>query len=146
MRFIEYMDVGTTNGWRLDDVVTAKSILQTITAEFPLDPIEPAYLGEVASRYRYRDGSGEIGIIASVSAPFCGDCTRLRLTAEGTAYTCLFGSDGTDLRALVRSDASYTAIAEALTRVWSQRADRYSELRAGGTNGWEPVEMSYVGG
>ncbi len=146
LRFIEYMDVGTTNGWRLDDVVPAKSILQTITAEFPLDPIEPAYLGEVASRYRYRDGSGEIGIIASVSAPFCGDCTRLRLTAEGTAYTCLFGSDGTDLRALVRSDASYTAIAEALTRVWSQRADRYSELRAGGTNGWEPVEMSYVGG
>jgi len=146
LRFIEYMDVGTTNGWRLDDVVPAKQILEAIETRYPLEPVEPTYRGEVATRYRYRDGSGEIGVIDSVTAPFCGDCTRLRLTAEGTAYTCLFASTGSDLRALVRSGADNAAITAALSDIWQQRADRYSEIRSEGTDGWERIEMSYVGG
>ena len=146
LRFIEYMDVGTTNGWRLDKVVPAQKVIETIAAAFPLEPLQPAYRGEVARRYRYRDGSGEIGVIASVTAPFCGDCTRLRLTAEGSAYTCLFASSGVDLRALVRSDTDGTAIAKALTEIWEHRTDRYSELRSEETDGWERIEMSYVGG
>lgn len=146
LRFIEFMDVGTTNGWRLDDVVAAKTIIATVNAEFPLEAVEPSYRGEVARRYRYSDGSGEIGVIASVTAPFCGDCTRLRLTAEGTAYTCLFASGGEDLRVLVRSDNPEAAISTALTDIWERRTDRYSERRAEGTAGWDPIEMSYVGG
>ncbi len=146
VRFIEYMDVGTTNGWRLDDVVSADEIHRAISAEFPLEPVEAAYHGEVATRYRYVDGSGEIGIIASVTAPFCGDCTRLRLSAEGSAYTCLFASAGSDLRALIRSGADDDSIAKALTTIWEGRSDRYSEQRAEGTAGWERIEMSYIGG
>jgi cyclic pyranopterin phosphate synthase len=146
LRFIEYMDVGTTNGWRLDDVVSASEIHRLIASEYPLEPVEAAYRGEVATRYRYADGSGEIGIIASVTAPFCGDCTRLRLSAEGSAYTCLFASAGSDLRALIRSGADDDSIAEALTAIWEKRSDRYSEKRSEGTDGWEPIEMSYIGG
>jgi len=146
VRFIEFMDVGTTNGWRMDDVVPAEEIIAAIDARHPLEPVTAAYRGEVASRYRYRDGAGEIGVIASVTRPFCGDCTRLRLTAEGAAYTCLFASRGTDLRQLVRSGADEDALVDAITAIWQQRDDRYSELRSEATDGWDPVEMSYIGG
>jgi cyclic pyranopterin phosphate synthase len=130
LRFIEYMDVGHTNGWRLDDVVSAAKIVATIGAELPLEPIEPNYAGEVARRYRYRDGSGEIGVIASVTEPFCGACTRARLSAEGRLYTCLFATEGHDLRALVRGGASESDLTEGIGRVWRARGDRYSELLA----------------
>jgi cyclic pyranopterin phosphate synthase len=133
LRFIEYMDVGHTNGWRLDEVVPAAEIVRTVDAEWPLEPVEPAYRGEVARRYRYRDGAGEIGVIASVTQPFCGDCTRARLSAEGRLYTCLFAVRGHDLRAVVRSGADDGELLEAIGRVWSRRADRYSELRAKAT-------------
>jgi len=146
VRFIEFMDVGTTNGWRLDDVVPGHEILGLIDAQFPLEPLERAYPGEVASRYRYVDGTGEIGIISSVSAPFCGDCTRLRLSAEGSIYTCLFASAGTDLRELIRSEADDAAVVATLRSVWEERTDRYSEIRSDGTDGWERIEMSYIGG
>jgi cyclic pyranopterin phosphate synthase len=118
LRFIEYMDVGATNGWRLDDVVPAAEIVAAIDAELPLEPAEPNYRGEVARRWRYRDGSGEIGVIASVTQPFCGDCTRARLSAEGRLYTCLFGLRGHDLRGLVRSGASDDDLAGAIGGVW----------------------------
>jgi GTP 3',8-cyclase len=146
LRFIEYMDVGHTNGWRLDDVVSAADIVATIGAELPLEPIEPNYAGEVARRYRYRDGSGEIGVIASVTEPFCGACTRARLSAEGRLYTCLFATEGYDLRALVRGGASESDLAEEIGRVWRARADRYSELRSAKTADLPKVEMSYIGG
>lgn len=146
IRFIEYMDVGTTNGWRLDDVVPAAEIVAAIDAVHPLEPIAPGYRGEVASRYRYRDGSGEVGIIASVTAPFCGDCTRLRLSAEGSAYTCLFASSGTDLRGSLRAGADDRTLLQLLSKLWSGRADRYSEIRSDDTDGWERIEMSYIGG
>jgi len=144
--FIEFMDVGTTNGWRLDDVVPGHEIIGLINAQFPLEPLERTYPGEVASRYRYKDGTGEIGIISSVTAPFCGDCTRLRLSAEGSIYTCLFASGGTNLRELIRSGADDAAVAATLRSVWEKRADRYSEIRSDGTDGWERIEMSYIGG
>jgi cyclic pyranopterin phosphate synthase len=146
LRFIEYMDVGATNGWRLDDVVPAEEILRTIDAELPLEPVEPAYRGEVARRWRYRDGGGEVGVIASVSQPFCGDCTRARISAEGRLYTCLFAVRGHDLRALVRSGADDAALAAEIERVWSARTDRYSERRSESTSGLKKVEMSYIGG
>ena len=146
VRFIEYMDVGTTNGWRLDDVVPAKEIVARIDSEMPLVPVDPAYRGEVANRYRYRDGSGEIGIIASVTQPFCADCTRARISAEGRLYTCLFATEGHDLRALLRGGASDTEIADAIASIWSVRSDRYSELRAAETAGLKKIEMSYIGG
>ena len=146
LRFIEYMDVGHTNGWRLDDVVSVAEIVATIGAELPLEPIEPNYAGEVARRYRYRDGSGEIGVIASVTEPFCGACTRARLSAEGRLYTCLFATEGHDLRALVRGGASESDLAEAIGRVWRARADRYSELRSAETADLPKIEMSYIGG
>jgi GTP 3',8-cyclase len=146
LRFIEYMDVGHTNGWRLDDVVSAAEIVATIGAELPLEPIEPNYAGEVARRYRYRDGSGEIGVIASVTEPFCGACTRARLSAEGRLYTCLFATEGHDLRALVRGGASESDLAEEIGRVWRARADRYSALRSAETADLPKVEMSYIGG
>jgi len=146
VRFIEYMDVGATNGWRLDDVVPAAEIVAAVDAEFPLEPVEPAYRGEVARRWRYRDGAGEIGVIASVTQPFCGDCTRARISAEGRLYTCLFAVKGHDLRALVRSGASDEELAAAIGSVWRVRADRYSELRSGRTAGLPRVEMSYIGG
>ena len=146
VRFIEYMDVGTTNGWRLDDVVPAKEIVARIDSEMPLVPVDPAYRGEVANRYRYRDGSGEIGIIASVTQPFCADCTRARISAEGRLYTCLFATEGHDLRALLRGGASDAEIADAIASIWSIRSDRYSELRAAETAGLKKIEMSYIGG
>jgi cyclic pyranopterin phosphate synthase len=146
LRFIEYMDVGHTNGWRLDDVVPAGEIIATVDAELPLEPIEPNYRGEVARRWRYRDGSGEIGVIASVTQPFCGDCTRARLSAEGRLYTCLFGLRGHDLRALVRGGVSDEELREAIGRIWARRGDRYSELRSANTADLPKVEMSYIGG
>jgi cyclic pyranopterin phosphate synthase len=146
LRFIEYMDVGATNGWRMDDVVPASEIVATIDAELPVEPVEPAYRGEVARRWRYRDGSGEIGVIASVTQPFCGDCTRARISAEGKLYTCLFAVRGHDLRALVRSGAGDDELHEAIGRVWARRADRYSERRTEQTAGSQRIEMSYIGG
>jgi GTP 3',8-cyclase len=146
LRFIEYMDVGHTNGWRLDDVVPAAQILSTIDAELPLEPTDPNYRGEVAKRWRYRDGSGEIGIISSVTQPFCGGCTRARLSAEGRLFTCLFAVRGHDLRAVVRNGCSDGELDEAIARVWRARGDRYSELRTAETALRPKVEMSYIGG
>jgi cyclic pyranopterin phosphate synthase len=146
LRFIEYMDVGATNGWRLDDVVPAAEIVERISAELPLEPVEPGYRGEVAQRWRYRDGGGEIGLIASVTQPFCGDCTRARISAEGRLYTCLFAVRGHDLRALVRGGASDDDLRERLEAIWGGRTDRYSELRSEATQGLPKVEMSYIGG
>jgi cyclic pyranopterin phosphate synthase len=146
LRFIEYMDVGHTNGWRLDDVVPAAELVARIDAELALDPIEPAYRGEVARRYRYRDGGGEVGVIASVTEPFCGDCTRARLSAEGRLYTCLFAVRGHDLRALVRGGATDEELSLAIGRIWAARTDRYSEIRSAHTVGLPKVEMSYIGG
>jgi GTP 3',8-cyclase len=146
LRFIEYMDVGATNGWRLDDVVPAAEILAAVSAEFPLEPVEAAYRGEVARRYRYRDGAGEIGIIASVTQPFCGDCTRARISAEGRLYTCLFAAKGHDLRALLRSGAGDQEIADAIAGIWIRRTDRYSEIRSERTTDLPRIEMSYIGG
>jgi GTP 3',8-cyclase len=146
LRFIEYMDVGHTNGWRLDDVVSAEEIVATIHDELPLEPLEANYPGEVARRYRYADGSGEIGVIASVTQPFCGACTRARLSAEGRLYTCLFATDGHDLRALLRRGATDTELQDAISAVWQRRSDRYSELRSEQTADLPRVEMSYIGG
>jgi GTP 3',8-cyclase len=146
LRFIEYMDVGHTNGWRLDDVVPAKEIVARLDEAFGIEPVEPAYRGEVARRYRYRDGGGEVGVIASVTQPFCGDCTRARLSAEGRLFTCLFAIRGTDLRAPIRSGATDEELETAIRGVWNVRKDRYSELRADATEGLEKVEMSYIGG
>lgn len=146
LRFIEYMDVGTTNGWRLDQVVPAAEVLRQIDAAYPLEPVEPNYTGEVANRYRYRDGAGEIGLIASVSQPFCGDCTRARLSADGQVYLCLFAAFGFDLRAQLRSGAADEAIRERLAALWRGRDDRYSEIRSQATDGLGRVEMSYIGG
>jgi cyclic pyranopterin phosphate synthase len=146
VRFIEYMDVGHTNGWRLDDVVPAAEVVAAIDADYPLEPIEPGYRGEVASRWRYRDGSGEIGVISSVTQPFCSDCTRARLSADGKLYTCLFAVRGHDLRALLRDGASDEKLTAALRGIWGARTDRYSELRTAETAGLEKVEMSYIGG
>jgi len=146
LRFIEYMDVGSTNGWRLDEVVPAAEILERIGAEFPLEPVPPEYPGEVATRYRFRDGAGEIGVIASVTRPFCGDCTRARLSADGRLYTCLFAVSGHDLRAPLRSDASDEELRQRIEAVWAVRTDRYSELRSAATPRASKVEMSYIGG
>jgi GTP 3',8-cyclase len=146
VRFIEYMDVGATNGWRLDEVVPAAEIVAAIDAELPLEPLDPNYHGEVARRYRYRDGGGEIGVIASVTQPFCGDCTRVRLSADGTLYTCLFAARGHDLKSLLRSGASDAELSAAIRRIWTRRTDRYSELRSEETVDLPRVEMSYIGG
>jgi len=146
LRFIEYMDVGATNGWRLDDVVPAAEIVERIGAVFPLEPVEPGYRGEVAQRFRYRDGAGEIGVISSVTQPFCGDCTRARVSAEGKLYTCLFAVRGTDLRALLRGGASDDDLHDAIATVWTRRADRYSEIRTERTSELPRIEMSYIGG
>jgi cyclic pyranopterin phosphate synthase len=146
LRFIEYMDVGTTNGWRLDDVVPAAEIVMRIDQVFPLEPANPNYRGEVAKRWRYRDGQGEIGVISSVTQPFCGDCSRARLSAEGRLYTCLFATQGTDVRALLRGGATDDELATVIRRVWTGRDDRYSEIRTEGTTDLHKVEMSYIGG
>jgi cyclic pyranopterin phosphate synthase len=146
VRFIEYMDVGNTNGWRLDQVVPAAEIVERIARVFPLEPAQRHYRGEVAERWRYRDGAGEIGVISSVSQPFCGDCTRARLSPEGKLFTCLFASDGLDLRASLRAGASEAEIELILRRAWSERRDRYSEARASLTQIPRKVEMSHIGG
>ncbi len=146
VRYIEFMDVGTSNGWRMDQVVTAKEIVEMIGREFPLEPAKSQYRGEVANRYRYKDGAGEIGIITSVSQPFCGDCTRARLSADGSLYTCLFAAAGHDFRELLRSGKTDGEIAAVLRSIWSVRDDRYSDLRASETPGLQKIEMSYIGG
>jgi GTP 3',8-cyclase len=146
LRFIEYMDVGHSNGWRLDEVISADEILAAIAAEFPLEPMAPTKPGEVAERYRYADGAGEIGIIASVSRPFCGDCNRARLSADGQLYTCLFATSGHDLRTPLRGGASDDDLEATIRRIWEVRDDRYSELRSEATVSLPKVEMSYIGG
>ena len=146
LRFIEYMDVGHTNGWRMDDVVTAGQIVGMINAEAPLEQVDPNYRGEVAERWRYRDGSGEIGVIASVTQAFCRDCTRARLSTEGRLYTCLFATSGHELKPLLREGASDDDISNAIGVIWRRRGDRYSELRTAETAGLQKVEMSYIGG
>jgi cyclic pyranopterin phosphate synthase len=146
LRFIEYMDVGHTNGWALDEVMPSAEIVAAIDAELPLEPVAPQYHGEVASRYRYRDGAGEIGLISSVTEPFCGSCTRARLTAEGLLYTCLFGVDGVDVRAALRGAEGDAAVRDLLVAVWTSRRDRYSELRSASTRELPKVEMSRIGG
>jgi cyclic pyranopterin phosphate synthase len=146
LRFIEFMDVGATNGWQLADVVPASEIVSRISAELPLEPATPNYPGEVARRFRYADGGGEIGVITSVTQPFCGDCSRARLSAEGKLYTCLFATDGFDLRALLRGGTDDAEVASALRGVWSQRTDRYSEIRTEETARRPKVEMSHIGG
>ncbi len=146
LRFIEYMDVGTTNGWRLDDVVPAAEIRNAIDASWPLEPLQANYPGEVASRYRYHDRAGEIGLISSVTQPFCGGCTRARLSAEGKLHTCLFASHGHDLRAMLRNGATDEQLAQRLRSIWTARADRYSEARTADTTPTKKIEMSYIGG
>ena len=146
LRFIEFMDVGSTNGWRMDDVFPANEIISMISAEIPIEPVAPNYPGEVAQRCRYKDGSGEIGIISSVTQAFCQSCTRMRLSADGKIYTCLFAINGFDLRELLRSGANDTEIAQAVTQVWQKRTDRYSDIRSQATTNLPKVEMSYIGG
>jgi cyclic pyranopterin phosphate synthase len=146
LRFIEYMDVGHTNGWRLDDVVPAAEIVTALDLAFGVEPVDAAYRGEVAKRYRYRDGAGEFGVISSVTQPFCGDCTRARLSAEGRLYTCLFAVRGHDLRAVIRKGASDEELTAAIADQWNVRKDRYSELRSHETPDLERIEMSYIGG
>ncbi|HEX5836414.1 MAG TPA: GTP 3',8-cyclase MoaA [Anaerolineales bacterium] len=146
LRFIEYMDVGHTNGWRMDDVVPAAEIIKRIGAEMPLEPADPNYTGEVAERWRYKDGSGEVGVIASVTQAFCRTCNRARISAAGQLYTCLFAVKGHDLRSLLRSGASDEEIALFIERVWNKRSDRYSELRTENTANLPKVEMSHIGG
>ena len=146
LRFIEYMDVGNTNGWRMDDVVTARDIIELVGAQFPLEPLDPNYRGEVAERWRYRDGSGEIGVIASVTQAFCRDCTRARVSTEGQLYTCLFATRGHDLRTLLRRGATDEELRAAIEGIWTARADRYSEVRSNETARLEKIEMSYIGG
>ncbi|TWP33638.1 GTP 3',8-cyclase MoaA [Leekyejoonella antrihumi] len=151
LRFIEYMDVGSTNGWRLDEVVPSGEVIRRINAELPLEPVEPRYVGETATRWRYRDGGGEIGAISSVTNAFCGDCTRARVSVEGRLFTCLFATKGHDLRALMRGGCSDEELASKLSGVWRVRADRYSELRSTQTpdlpvSRAHRIEMSYIGG
>jgi GTP 3',8-cyclase len=146
VRFIEYMDVGHSNGWRMDDVVPAAEIVAMIDAEMGLEPIAPNYPGEVVERWRYRDDSGEIGVIASVTRPFCGACTRARLSADGRLFTCLFATKGHDLRAPLRAGASDAEISASIGAIWRVRSDRYSELRTAETAALPKVEMSYIGG
>jgi cyclic pyranopterin phosphate synthase len=147
LRMIEYMDVGTTNGWRLDQVVPASDIVARIDAELPLEAVDPNYPGEVARRWRYRDGRGEIGVVASVTQAFCRSCTRARLSIEGRLYLCLFASQGYDLRSLLRGSATDTQLSTAIGRIWNARSDRYSELRGAAAADAAPrIEMSYIGG
>jgi cyclic pyranopterin phosphate synthase len=146
VRFIEFMDVGHSNGWRMDEVVPSREVVRLIGAEMPIEPVDPNYPGEVAERWRYTDGSGEIGVISSVTQAFCSTCTRARLSPEGSLYTCLFASRGSDLRVLLRSGKTDEEIAAYLRAVWSAREDRYSELRSQATTPLPKIEMSYIGG
>ncbi|HJS30040.1 MAG TPA: GTP 3',8-cyclase MoaA [Anaerolineales bacterium] len=146
LRFIEFMDVGHTNGWRLEDVLTARAVIERIHAEMPIEPVEPNYRGEVATRWRYKDGSGEIGLIASVSQPFCGNCHRTRLSANGNLYTCLFAVKGFDVKSLIRSGATDEDLLQTFRQIWINRTDRYSEIRSAETAGLQKIEMSFIGG
>lgn len=147
VRFIEYMDVGTTNGWRLTDVVPAAEMISMINEVFPVEPVDPNYRGEVAKRYRYKDGGGEVGLISSVTEPFCGSCTRVRLSAEGSIYTCLFAGAGTDLKGALRAGATDDELGAIIDATWTSRTDRYSEIRSSQTVSiGQRVEMSYIGG
>ena len=146
VRFIEYMDVGTTNGWRIDDVVPGQEVLETLSREWALVPAGENYFGEVAERWQYADGAGEIGIITSVTQPFCGTCTRARLSANGRLYLCLFATHGHDFRAMLRGGASDEEITAAIANVWHGRDDRYSEVRSENTRDLKKVEMSHIGG
>jgi GTP 3',8-cyclase len=146
VRFIEFMDVGATNGWRMDAVMPSSEVIRVINAEMPVEPLDPNYRGEVAERWRYRDGSGEIGVISSVTQAFCRTCTRVRLSTDGLLYTCLFATQGYDLRAILRGGASDEVLASAIGALWSVRADRYSEIRTAETAALRKVEMSYIGG
>jgi len=146
VRFIEYMDVGSTNGWRMDDVVPSAEIVNSIGDRFALEPIDPGYAGEVAERWRYQDGAGEIGVISSVTQAFCRDCNRARLSTEGRLFTCLFASSGHDLKSLVRGGASDAELRDQIVAIWRARGDRYSEIRTAETARLHKVEMSYIGG
>lgn len=146
VRFIEYMDVGTINHWQATDTVPSAELVKRINTRWPIEPMEPAYHGEVARRHRFSDGAGELGFISSVSAPFCGSCTRARLSSDGQLFTCLFASQGTDIRGPMRDGVDDAALVELIQSAWQQRDDRYSELRAGQQGGGEKVEMYYIGG
>ena len=146
VRFIEFMDVGSSNGWRLDDVVPSAEVLRRLDEAFGIEAVPPNYPGEVARRWRYRDGGGEIGVISSVTRPFCADCSRARLSTEGKLFTCLFATHGHDLRALLRNGVDDAGLATAIAAVWGARDDRYSALRSSATVGLRKVEMSYIGG
>jgi cyclic pyranopterin phosphate synthase len=146
VRFIEFMDVGATNGWRMDDVVPSAEVIRRINERWPLEPVDPNYAGEVAERWRYLDGAGEIGVISSVTQAFCSDCTRMRLSTEGSLYTCLFAQTGHDLKSLIRAGASDDELRNEIAAVWQRRTDRYSELRTEETAQQRKVEMSYIGG
>lgn len=146
VRFIEYMDVGATNGWSLEEVVPSPEVVRMIDRETPIEPVDPNYPGEVAERWRYRDGSGELGVISSVTQAFCGGCTRIRLSTDGQLYTCLFAARGHDLRRLLRAGRSDEDIEAVIGTIWRQRADRYSEIRTAETAALRKVEMSYIGG
>jgi len=146
VRFIEFMDVGSTNGWRMDDVIPSAEIVRRISAQFPLEPLEPQYGGEVAQRWRYADGAGEIGVISSVTRAFCATCTRARLSTDGQLYTCLFAQRGYDLKGMLRDGSGDDAIEGAIAAIWEGRADRYSEVRTAATAKERKVEMSFIGG
>lgn len=146
VRFIEYMDVGSTNGWRMDEVVPSAEVIARIGEQFPLEAVDPQYAGEVAERWRYRDGAGEIGVISSVTQAFCRDCNRIRISTEGALFTCLFASAGHDLKTLLRGGAPDDAIRNRIAAVWRGRSDRYSEIRTAQTVRLPKVEMSYIGG
>jgi cyclic pyranopterin phosphate synthase len=146
VRFIEYMDVGSTNGWRMDDVVPSAEVVRRIGERWPLEPLEARYTGEVAERWRYRDGAGEIGVISSVTQAFCSSCTRMRLSTEGSLFTCLFAQSGHDLKSLLRAGAADEEIRNEIAAVWKNRSDRYSEIRTEATAKAKKVEMSYIGG
>jgi cyclic pyranopterin phosphate synthase len=146
VRFIEFMDVGSTNGWRMDDVIPSAEVVRRIAERWPLAPVDPNYEGEVAERWRYLDGAGEIGVISSVTQAFCSSCTRMRLSTEGSLYTCLFAHSGHDLKRLLRAGASDDALRNEIAAVWQRRADRYSEIRTSQTAPLKKVEMSYIGG
>ena len=146
LRFIEFMDVGASNGWKMDEVLPSREVVARIDRLFPLEPVDPNYEGEVAERWRYKDGAGEIGVISSVTQAFCSSCTRIRLSTEGQLYTCLFAQQGHDLRALLREGADDARIDAAIAQVWQGREDRYSEIRTAETAALRKIEMSYIGG
>jgi GTP 3',8-cyclase len=146
VRFIEFMDVGATNGWCMDEVVPAAEVVESINALWPIEPLDPTYVGEVATRYRYLDGAGEVGVITSITQPFCGTCTRARLSAKGELYTCLFAGLGHDLRAPLREGATDDELEQRIHSIWQRRTDRYSAQRTKETQGLPKVEMSYIGG